>query len=130
VTSDEQAIRALVAKWHSATAAGDVDIVLGLMAQDVVFLVAGQAPMKGRGAFEKGLRDLLVTHRIESSGVVQEVEVSGGLAYCWNELSVRMTPLSGGKPVLRSGSTLSILRKEPSGAWVMLRDANLLKIAT
>ena len=128
MNSDEQAIRALVAKWHSATAAGDVETVLGLMAQDVVFLVAGQAPMKGRGAFEKGLRDLLVTHRIESSGVVQEVEVSGRLAYCWNELSVRMTPLSGGNPVLRSGSTLSILRKEPGGAWVMLRDANLLKI--
>ena len=128
MNSDEEAIRALVAKWHSATAAGDVKTVLGLMAQDVVFLVAGQAPMKGRVAFEKGLRDLLVTHRIESSGVVQEGEVSGRLAYCWNELSVRMTPLSGGNPVLRSGSTLSILRKEPGGAWVMLRDANLLKI--
>lgn len=130
MNSDEQAIRALVAKWHGATAAGDVETVLGLMAEDVVFLVAGQAPMKGRGAFEKGLRGLLVTHRIESTGLVQEVEVSGHLAYCWNELSVRMTPLSGGSPVQRSGSTLSILRKETSGAWVMLRDANLLKIVT
>ena len=128
MNSDEQAIRALVTKWHGATAAGDVETVLGLMAADVVFLVAGQAPMRGRGAFEKGLRGLLVTHRIESNGLVQEVEVSGRLAYCWNELSVCMTPLSGGSPVLRSGSTLSILCKETSGAWVMLRDANLLKI--
>jgi len=130
VSSDEQAIRTLVAKWHSATGAGDVETVLGLMAEDVVFLVAGQAAMKGRSAFEKGLRDLLLTHRIESRGSVQEVEVSGRLAYCWNELSVRMTPLSGGAPVLRAGSTLSILRKEPSGAWVLFRDANLLKIVT
>ena len=37
MTSDEQAIRRLVALWHSATAAGDVDTVLGLMADDVVF---------------------------------------------------------------------------------------------
>ena len=40
--TDEQAIRDLVALWHRATAAGDVDTVLGLMADDVVFLVAGQ----------------------------------------------------------------------------------------
>jgi ketosteroid isomerase-like protein len=47
MTSDEQAIRSLVALWHSATAAGDVGTVLGLMAEDVVFLVAAQSPMKG-----------------------------------------------------------------------------------
>jgi len=32
MTSDEQTIRSLVALWHRATAAGDVDTVLGLMA--------------------------------------------------------------------------------------------------
>ena len=42
MNADERAIRYLVALWHSATAAGDVDTVLGLMDEDVVFLVAGQ----------------------------------------------------------------------------------------
>jgi hypothetical protein len=32
MSNDEQAIRDLVALWHSATAKGDVDTVLGLMA--------------------------------------------------------------------------------------------------
>ena len=59
MTTDEQSIRNLVAQWHSATAAGDVKNVLSLMAEDVVFLVAGQPPMKGRSMFEKGLRRLL-----------------------------------------------------------------------
>jgi uncharacterized protein (TIGR02246 family) len=44
--TNEQAIRELVARWHRATAAGDVDTVLGLMSEDVVFLVAGRPPMK------------------------------------------------------------------------------------
>ncbi len=56
MTTDEQAIRRLVAQWHTATAAGDVEVVLGLMAEDVVFLVPDQPPMKGRSTFEKGLR--------------------------------------------------------------------------
>ena len=44
MSTDEQAIRNLVEQWHRATAAGDVDTVLGLMAEDVVFLMAGKPP--------------------------------------------------------------------------------------
>ncbi|MBI4528680.1 MAG: SgcJ/EcaC family oxidoreductase [Deltaproteobacteria bacterium] len=96
MNTDAQAIRRLVAQWHSATAAGDVETVLGLMAEDVVFLVPGQPPMKGRTTFEKGLRGLLTSHRLESTGDIQEVCVSGDLGYCWSVITVRMTPLSGG----------------------------------
>jgi uncharacterized protein (TIGR02246 family) len=77
MSPDEQSIRNLVAQWHRATAAGDVDAVLGLMSEDVVFLVAGRPPMRGRGAFEKGLRAVLKTHRIESSGDIREIQVCG-----------------------------------------------------
>ncbi len=130
MNADEQAIRNLVAQWHIATAAGDVETVLDLMAEDVVFLVAGQPPMKGRGTFEKGLRDLLSSHRVESTSEIEEVRVSGDLGYCWSLLTVRIIPLSGGSPVSRSGSALSILRKQPDGAWVVVRDANLLAVSS
>ena len=126
MTPDEQAIRNLVALWHSATAAGDVETVLGLMAEDVVFLVAGRPSIRGRGSFESGLRRLLTTHRIESTGDVQEVVVSGDLAYCWIELAVRVIPQSGGNAATRAGSALSILRKQVGGSWVVVRDANML----
>jgi uncharacterized protein (TIGR02246 family) len=126
MTSDEQAIRDLVALWHSATVAGDVDTVLGLMAEDVVFLVAGRPAMRGRRSFESGLRGLLAKHRIESTGEVQEVDVSGDLAYCWTELNVRIVALSGGSSATRAGSALSILRKQPNGSWLVVRDANML----
>ena len=124
--SDEQAIRDLVLLWHKATAAGDVDTVLSLMAEDVVFLGAGRPPMRGRSSFENGLRKLLATHRIESTGEVQEIEVSGDLAYCWTELTIRIVPQAGGDAATRAGSALSILRKQAAGAWVVVRDANML----
>ena len=125
MSSDEQSIRHLIAQWHRATAAGDVDAVLPLMATDVVFLVAGQPPMD-RDAFEKGLRAILKTHRIESTGDIQDLQVSGDLAYCWSVLEVRMIPLAGGASTQRSGHVLSVLRKDPTGAWQIARDANLL----
>ncbi len=126
MSTDEQAIRNLIAEWHRATAAGDVDAILPLMAEDVIFLVAGKPPMKGRSEFEKGLRALLTAHRIHSTGEIQEIEVSGNLAYCWSILTVRITPVSGRDSAERSGSALSILRKNPDGTWVLVRDANLL----
>ena len=129
MNTDEQSIRALVATWHHATTAGDVEAVLQLMAEDVVFLVAGQPPMRGRSAFESGLRGLLKSHRIESTGEIQEVEVSGALAYCWTMLTVQITPKAGGKPVVRTGSAISILSKQGNGSWVVVRDANLLALA-
>jgi conserved hypothetical protein len=101
MTSDEREIWDLVALWHRASSEGDVDTVLGLMSDDVVFLAAGREPMAGRMAFEKVLRSLLSSHRIESRGDVQEVKVSGDMAYAWSFLIVRMTPLAGGETIKR-----------------------------
>ena len=36
-------------------------------------------------------------------------------------------PKDGGKPVRRSGYTLTILRKQATGNWLVVRDANLLR---
>lgn len=85
--------------------------------------------MKGRGAFEKGLRGLLASHRIVSTGEVQEIAVSGDLAYCWTVLIVQITPNAGGSSMVRTGSALSILRKQANGVWMVARDANLLVLA-
>src|SRR5437868_5229695 len=127
MNTDEQAIRNLVSRWHRATAAGDIDTILTLMDEDAVFLVPGKPAMRGRSAFEQGLRALLAGHRVESTGDIQEIEVSGQLAYCWTHLTVRIVALAGGADApVRTGSTLSIFRKLPSGAWVLARDANLL----
>jgi uncharacterized protein (TIGR02246 family) len=123
---DERAIRDLITQWHRATAAGDVDTVLGLMDENVVFLVAGRPPMRGRAALAKGLRALLARHRITSTGDVQEIEVEGNFAYCWTNLTVAVVPLAGGAGVTRSGAALSIFRRHPDGRWVLCRDANLL----
>jgi len=121
---DRKAIRDLVATWLAATEAGDVEKVLELMSDDVVFLVAGQPPMRGRATFATNLRAVLKDHRIEAASDIVEIEVANDLAYCWNHLTVVITP-RGGKPVSRAGDVLSILRKDDDG-WVIYRDANLL----
>jgi ketosteroid isomerase-like protein len=51
----------------------------------------------------------------------------GDWAYCWNKLSVTMTPNDGKPPVKRAGNVLSILQKQ-NGRWVIVRDANMLGV--
>ncbi len=128
--SDEQSIRDVIARWHRASAGGDVDCVLSLMTEDVVFLVAGHPPMRGRAAFEKGLREVIKTHDLTSTGDVQEVRVSGDLAYAWSVLEVGMTPKAGGETSTRSGNVLSVFARQPDGSWQLMRDANLLAPAS
>jgi uncharacterized protein (TIGR02246 family) len=124
--NDEQALRDVVATWHRATAAGDVDAVLALMTDDAVFLGAGRPPMVGRDAFGAALRALLATQRIASTGDVREAVVDGDLGYCWTHLTVETSQADGGGRSVRSGHTLSVFRRGADGRWRLARDANLL----
>jgi|SRR5215470_9541070 len=123
MTDDERAIRDLVATWMAASQSGDVATVLGLMADDVVFMVPGHEPF-GKEAFaaaSQSMKDLC----FEGSYDVREINVLGDWAYLRNYISISITP-PGGEAVRRAGYTLSILRKQPDGKWVLARDANLV----
>jgi uncharacterized protein (TIGR02246 family) len=126
MNNDEQAIRALVDDWMRATRTGDLDAVLELMAENVVFLGAGRPPMRGREAFAAASRAMDGKVTIEGRPEIQEVRVFGDWAYCWNQLTVIMRPTDGGAPTERSGPVLSILRRNPDGRWVIFRDANMV----
>jgi uncharacterized protein (TIGR02246 family) len=119
---DEQAIRDLVSTWINASNAGDTRKVLSLMADDVVFLVAGQKPMRKADfiASQTALKDVAM----EAKSEIQEIRIFDDWAYIWTKLSVVMTP-PGGKSVTRAGNTLSVLQKR-NRMWLMFRDANML----
>jgi uncharacterized protein (TIGR02246 family) len=125
-TQDEQKIREVISSWMRATAEGDLAQVLSLMAEDAIFLLPGQPPMRGRDAFAAGFRTAFQHVRIEGVSEVQEIRIAGDHAYCWNQLSLTITPLQGGPPKRRAGSTLSVFRREGDGRWRLFRDANLL----
>jgi uncharacterized protein (TIGR02246 family) len=124
--NDEQAIRDLVATWLSASKAGETEKVLSLMAEDVVFLVTGQPPMRGKDAFAAS-QSALANIDLDATSEIQEIKVLGEWAYLWTELTVVMTSKTGGAPIKRAGNTLSILQKQ-NGAWVIFRDANMLAV--
>jgi uncharacterized protein (TIGR02246 family) len=93
MTTDERAIRELVDRWLAATRAGDYATVLNLMADDVIFMVAGQEPF-GKEQFA-AQAIVLKDFKVEATGDIQELEIAGNWAWMRNYLKVTMTPVAG-----------------------------------
>jgi uncharacterized protein (TIGR02246 family) len=123
MSEDERAIRELVATWMKASQAGDLKTVLGLMTDDVVFMVPGREPF-GKDVFAANSQAMAGV-RIEGTSDIRELKVLGDWAYLRNYLEITITP-PGGNPVKRTGYTLTLLRKQADGRWLLARDANLL----
>jgi uncharacterized protein (TIGR02246 family) len=126
MVSDEQQIRDLVSTWMAASKAGDVQTVLGLITDDVVFLVPGRAPMH-RDEFAAALQAQAGASApaIDATSEIQELQVCGEWAFLWARLRVLVTPADGSRTMERAGHTLTVLRKQ-GGQWRLARDANLL----
>jgi uncharacterized protein (TIGR02246 family) len=124
--TDEDKINELLRSWRGATAAGDLPGLLSLTAEDVVFLAAGQPPLRGREAFAAHFRAALEKVSLEPTGQLQEIGVMGEFAYCWNDAVLRVIPRDPGPEFRLAGPDLTILRKEPDGRWVVFRAASML----
>lgn len=124
--SDEQEIRQLVATWMAASKAGDVETVLSLMTEDVVFLLPGRPPMRKR-EFAAAMQTPpgQPAPQVDGTSDIQEVVVSGDWAFMWTRLTIVVTPPDGSPAMTRAGHTLTLFRKE-QGRWLLARDANLL----
>ncbi len=124
---DDGAIREVHSRWIEAVNAGDLDCLLSIMADDVVFLNPGRAPV-GRDGFSVGF---LAAHRqaqIRCLSELEEVTVVGDVAYTLSRDSLSVIPRDGGKASRLEGHRLTVYRKQPDGRWLLARDAHTLSI--
>jgi len=115
---DERAIRELMKRWMEATKAADLNTVLSLMTDDVVFLTPG-SPSMNKESFATGFRGFAGRVEFDAKQDVKEIRINGDLAYAWTFMSLTMD----GR--MRSGNILSIFCKV-DGKWVLSRDANFV----
>src|ERR1041385_8966964 len=96
MASDEREIRTVHSIWIDAVNAGDRARLLTLVAEDVVFLSPGQAPVDREGFSSK----FMAAHeqmRISCTSELEEVVVVGEVAYTWSRDALSVTPRAGGK---------------------------------
>ncbi len=122
--NNERSIREWLDQWLRASAAGDVQTMLTMLAEDIVFLVPGQPPF-GKQEFQAAWEGPMRGARVESNADLEECIVIGDYACTRTRLAVAITS-SDGKTSRARGYTMSLFRKQPDGRWLLARDANLL----
>jgi uncharacterized protein (TIGR02246 family) len=123
MTDDERQIRDLVDSWMAASKARDIEGVLALMTDDVIFMTPGRPPF-GKLEFaadSERMSDVEVDGRSD----VEEIGIFGDTAFIRNHIQISLTKAGDG-PKRKSGYAMSILRKQPDGRWRLARDANLV----
>src|SRR5258707_10043722 len=96
MASDVREIRTVHSIWIDAVNAGDLACLLTLVAEDVVFLTPGQAPL-GREGFSSNFMTAHQQMRICCTSELEEVVVVGEVAYTRSRDAVSVTPRAGGE---------------------------------
>jgi uncharacterized protein (TIGR02246 family) len=125
---DERAIREVHSTWIDAANAGDLVRLLALMADDVVFLNPGRAPV-GRDGFSAVFPAAHKQARIHCISELEEVVVVGDVAYTRSRDSLSVIPRDGGAATRLAGHRMTVYRKQPDGRWLLARDAHTLSAA-
>lgn len=125
MSNDEQAIRDHHTRWMAAVNAGDVAHLMQAMADDVVLLNPGGAPL-GKAGFPAIFLGAHEQFLLRCASELDEVAVEGDLAYtrCRDTLSI--TPRGGGEATALAGHRLTVYRRQPNGRWLLARDAHTL----
>src|SRR5947209_318420 len=123
--SDERTIHELHSAWIDAVNAGDLDRLLALMTDDVVFFGPGQAPF-GRDKFSATFSAAHRQFRIDCRSELEEVVVVGDVAYTRARDTLSVVPRAGGDAARLAGHRTTVYRKQPDGRWLLARDAHTL----
>ena len=115
-----------MAACMAAVSAGEPTRAEPFLAEDVCYLLSGEPPMRGRAAFLQAVEALLAHCAIAAELEIRELQLMGDFAYCLNWLTLTLQPRNDEQPRKRSGYTLTLLRREPDGRWVIFRNANLI----
>ncbi len=123
-TDDLRQIEELHRRDRAASLSGDLEGLVLLMDEDIVLLLPGGPPTRGRAAVAASLeaqRDKSPEDKIqEYVHEFEEVKVLGEWAFEWG--SYRGTTLKpDGTKVKETGHLMRLLRRQPEGGWKVAR---------
>lgn len=82
--NDESLIRELSVAWVEATNGEELEGLLELLSDDVIIFSPGAEPIRGLDAVKEIYGPYYEAYDLDISSTMQEVEISGNLAYVWS----------------------------------------------
>lgn len=120
--ADEEALRAMMARDAASFTAGDLDAVMDLYAADVVWMPPNAPAITGKQALRDSFQGFFEQGSRELKANVQDVHVSGDLAYIRASYEQSVTPKDGGETVSEVGKWVLICQREAGGGWKIVSE--------
>jgi uncharacterized protein (TIGR02246 family) len=114
----------LLDEWTAAVRAKDSAVLASLVTEDCIFLAPNAPPMRGRLTVQQLYQNLFARYELIQLFRFEETQLIGEWAFAWGTDDITMTPIAGGESVHFVGHGMSILRREPDGAWRFARGIN------
>ncbi len=118
---DEWAIARLAEEWFAGWIDGDLDVLVGSLADEPVLLPQNQPAVVGRESIRRMYRALLDSVAIACEWEVMEVEASGDWGYFWSTYKLAATPRDAGAKIESEGKLLVIVKRRADGSWKIAR---------
>ena len=125
MNSETPEIQEVHTSWINAVNAGDLDRLLAMMTDDVVFLGPSQAPF-GRDGFSANFSRARKEIQFVCTSDLEEVVIVGDVTYTRSRDALSVTPRAGTNATHLAGYRLTIYRKQSDGRWLLARDAHTL----
>jgi len=109
--------------YVTAINSNNLDALMDMLTDDVVFLAAHEQPMVGKAALRPWLEGYLSAYKTHWDKPVQEFVVCGEWAFERYSYTSTDTPLAGGDAVVDTGWGLVVYHHDADGKWRVARDA-------
>jgi ketosteroid isomerase-like protein len=100
----------------------DIATLSSLTTEDHIMIAPGRPPIVGKAANDAANARVFTQFDIDETWTPVETVVSGDWAYQRGTFTVAATPKAGGNTTRTAGHFLRIYRRQPDGAWRMIRD--------
>ena len=123
-SEDLQAIEKLGEAWVAAVNASDVNGIVALVTDDVIFLPPNMMAVRGKKSVISMYQSFFSEYRVRHRGATEEIQVAGDWAFAWGTDYLTLIPVLGGPSIKVSGRVMSIMRRQPDGSWKFARAIN------
>lgn len=110
-------------EYVTAINSNNLETLLGMLTDDVVFMAPNDKPYVGKAAVKPWLEGYLAAYRTHWDKPVQEFVVAGDWAFERYSYTSTDTPVAGGDPVVGTGWGFVVYHHDPDGKWRVARDA-------
>jgi ketosteroid isomerase-like protein len=109
--------------YVTAINSNNIDSLLGMLTEDVVFMAPNEKPYVGKHAVRPWLEGYLAAYKTRWDKPVQEFVVNGEWAFERYSYTSTETPRAGGETIVGTGWGLVVYHRDPDGKWRVARDA-------